>query len=102
MSAPGHRMKLIRSTILTVLRGLRGPVPTGIVIDAVQARINAGDVRGVGIADRPEIRSAMRCMAVKKQIIEIAGPKLEQQRGRGSSRMFSRARPGSTRWAVTP
>ena len=100
MTEPSHQTKLIRATVVSVLGKMRAPASTSTVIDAVMARVESGDVQGLTIIDRHDVRVTMESLARATTIARFHTGALESTRTRRSGRARSRAARGSVTWSI--
>lgn len=100
MTELSHRTKLIRSTVLSVMPRLRGSVTTSMVIDATVQRIDTGDVKGLAIVDRHEVRTAMEGLVRHGMLERHHTGAVERSRGRRSGLGHDRAARGTVTWSL--
>jgi hypothetical protein len=100
MNRPSHRTKLIRATVLSVIGHMREPATTSAVIDATVARIDSGDVRGLNIVDRHEVRTVMEGLGRAALLERHHSGEVTKSRGRRSARGHDRAVRGSVTWSL--
>lgn len=101
MTELSRKAAAIRTTVLSVLSGFLEPASTTEVIDRVVTKIEQGDVRGVQIVDRHEVRAALEgLLALGKLVRHHQAGEVEHSRGRRSGRRHSRAVRGTVSWSI--
>ena len=98
MIEASEKTKLIRATVLDIMQGVTEPTPSSTIIDAVIAKIDSGDVRGLNIAYRHEVTSAMLALAKTGKIARHVSGETEPTRSRYRDG-FTRAARGSVTWS---
>lgn len=96
------RSEALREAVLASLRSIRRKATTARVLDEVEERRDKGQLPGLGIIDRHEIRSALVGLEALRLVRSHKSGAVEYSHGRRSSREHERAARGSVKWSLAP
>ena len=94
------RSEALREAVLASLRSIRRLATTARVLDDVEERRDKGQLPGLGIVDRHEIRSALVGLEALGLVRSHKSGAVEYSHGRRSSREHERAARGSVKWSI--